>query len=343
MLRLIKRLFLLGAGATLIAAAAAWWSLQQFMQKPLLVEGESTVLSVEPGSNIFRVARDLSAREILSWPEPFILYARITGKTAIQLGEYQVLATDTPLTLLEKLLTGEVIRYYITFPEGLTFSEWLVVAGNHPKLAKSATELDRDNLQQRFGLAHLEGWFFPETYQFTGADSVLDVLTQAHSAMRMVLDEEWAQRSENLPYKNAYDALIMASIIERETGDTSEREKIAGVFVRRLQKGMRLQTDPTVIYGLGDRYKGNLTRRHLAEKTPYNTYRINGLPPTPIAMPGRAAIHAALHPEDGNALYFVAKGDGSHYFSASLSEHLRAVKKYQLQRNSGYRSSPRRQ
>ena len=158
--------------------------------------------------------------------------------------------------------------------------------------------------------------------------------------MREVLDNEWQSREDGLPYQSPYEALTLASIVEKETGVGSERSQIAGVFVRRLKKGMRLQTDPTVIYGLGDQYQGNITRRHLKQETPYNTYLIKGLPPTPIAMPGREAIHATLHPAEGDALYFVAKGDGSHYFSATLEEHLQAVRRYQLQRRSNYRSSP---
>ena len=167
------------------------------------------------------------------------------------------------------------------------------------------------------------------------------LLLQAYRRMRRILTEQWRQRQRNLPYDNDYEALIMASIIEKETGVAGERRKIAGVFVRRLLRGMRLQTDPTVIYGLGDSYQGNLTRAHLKQATPYNTYTINGLPPTPIAMPGRAAIHAALHPKDGKALFFVAKGDGSHHFSETLTEHNKAVRKYQIKkRRTHYQSSP---
>ena len=190
-------------------------------------------------------------------------------------------------------------------------------------------------------LAHPEGWFFPDTYSYSATDSVSDILVQAHGQMQRILDRAWQARDADLPYKTAYEALIMASIIEKETGVTYERPEIAGVFVRRLQRGMRLQTDPTVIYGMGDAYKGNIRRKHLKQLTAYNTYRINGLPPTPIAMPSAAAIEAALHPLPGSSLYFVARGDGSHYFSDSFAEHQRAVRQYQIkQRAQNYQSAP---
>jgi UPF0755 protein len=189
-----------------------------------------------------------------------------------------------------------------------------------------------------------EGQFFPDTYHYDRGASDWQILQRAYDAMQQALAEEWSERAAGLPYETPYEALIMASIIERETGLDEERGEIAGVFVRRLQKGMRLQTDPTVIYGLGPAFDGNLTRRHLAdESNPFNTYRHGGLPPAPIALPGRASIRAALQPEDGDALFFVARGDGGHVFSATLAEHERAVRKYQLSRREDYRSSPGKQ
>jgi UPF0755 protein len=186
-----------------------------------------------------------------------------------------------------------------------------------------------------------EGLFFPDSYRYERGDSDWELLQRAHSALQSVLTQEWAQRAAELPYETPYEALIMASIIEKETGAPEEREQIAGVFVRRLQQGMRLQTDPTVIYGLGESFDGNLLRTHLKDAgNPYNSYRHRGLPPSPIALPGRAAIHAALHPAPGDAMYFVATGDGRHVFSATLAEHQRAVRKYQLRRKKDYRSSP---
>jgi UPF0755 protein len=195
---------------------------------------------------------------------------------------------------------------------------------------------------ERLGLAGVspEGRFFPDTYRYVRGMSDLDLLKQASARLDQVLDEEWSRRAERLPYRKPYDALIMASMVEKETGVAEERGQIAGVFVRRLRSGMRLQTDPTVIFGLGERYNGNLTRAHLLEATPYNTYVIDGMPPTPIALAGREAIHAALNPAAGRSLYFVARGDGSHVFSETLEQHNSAVREYQLKRRADYRSSP---
>lgn len=187
---------------------------------------------------------------------------------------------------------------------------------------------------------HPEGLFAPDTYEFSPGESDIDVLRHLYARQKRILAEEWAQRAPGLPYASPYEALIMASIVEKETGLARERAQIAGVFVRRLQKGMRLQTDPAVIYGIGPKFDGNLRRADLLRPTPYNTYRINGLPPTPIALPGRAAIHAALHPAPGTALYFVARGDGSHEFTATLAEHNKAVARYQKKRQAAYRSAP---
>ncbi len=340
MLRLIKRLFVPAALAISVMIFAGWWYVDRTVNSPLLADADGVVLKVEAGSNLTRMAQELVDRGLIARPEPLLIYARLQHKTEIKVGEYRLSAEETQASLLQKLVTGEVIGYQVTFPEGLTLKQWLAVAAEHPKLAASTEALSLDELKKQLGLKHLEGWFFPDTYLFTSSDGIEEILLQAHQRMKNTLEELWPEREDKLPYQTPYDALIMASIVERETGLASERGQIAGVFVRRLKKGMRLQTDPTVIYGLGDRYQGNLKRRHLLEKTPYNTYQIDGLPPTPIAMPGRGAIEAALHPAGGDALFFVARGDGSHYFSATLAEHQKAVRKYQLKRRSDYRSSP---
>ena len=304
---------------------------------------KSLVWKVEKGSNLSVINHQLHVQGLVSRPELMALYARIMGKAEIQAGEYRIEPFDTPLSLVEKFNRGDVIVSFITFPEGWTFRQWLDQLSSVAQFDKLNNETVKQVLIE-IGLEdiHPEGWFFPDTYSYTASDTALDILKRAHQKMQAVLEQSWVEREENLPYKSAYEALIMASIIERETGVAAEREEIAGVFVRRLQRNMRLQTDPTVIYGLGDAYKGNIRRTHLRQATPYNTYVIKGLPPTPIAMPGRASIEAALHPAPGTSLYFVAKGDGSHQFSSTLSEHREAVEKYQIRKRAkNYHSSPK--
>jgi UPF0755 protein len=239
------------------------------------------------------------------------------------------------------MVQGKVRRYQVTLVEGQTVRQYLAVLHAHPQIINTLQQGDPDSVAKAIAIdGSAEGWIYPDTYQFTKGATDLQLLKRAHQTMQGVLQQEWQRRADALPLNNAYQALVLASIIEKETGVTAEREAIAGVFTRRLQQRMRLQTDPTVIYGMGARYKGKITRADLARKTPYNTYRINGLPPTPIASPGRAAIYAALHPKAGDALYFVAKGDGSHQFSATLAQHNKAVRQYQLKRRKDYRSAP---
>lgn len=339
--RLILALLLLAVIAAAVLASAHIW-VQSQMDRPIPVEGEARVLTVGQGSSLSALARRLADEGLVASPWPLLIYARLTGTEAIQAGEYRVPDGQTPRRLLERLVAGDVIQYRITFPEGRTLSQWLARLNAHEQLADTPT-LTREQLETHLeppAGESLEGWFFPDTYRFDGGSDKIDILTRAHRAMRRVLDEEWPKRRTGLPLETPYEALILASIVERETGVDSERPTIAGVFVRRLERGMRLQTDPTVIYGLGERYAGNLTRTHLREETPYNTYRIRGLPPTPIANPGRAAIRATLNPAPGEALYFVARGDGSHHFSKTLEEHRKAVRRYQLNRKEDYRSSP---
>ena len=323
------------------AGAFQWWVKDSLRRPLMLPEGDSHVLMVERGSSLYAVARRIHAQGLTSSPLPLQLYGRLAVTGAIHAGEYRLTAGDTPLDLLDKLLRGDVVLHRVTFPEGRTVAQWLEIIAAHPVLSAHPPEMaDLEALVAESGETAVEGWFFPDTYVFPRDRRALDIFRQAHQRMRAVLDEEWRQRQAGLPLASPYDALILASIVERETGAPWERGEIAGVFVRRLDKGMRLQTDPTVIYGLGERFEGNLTRAHLQEDTDFNTYRITGLPPTPIANPGRQAIHAALNPEDGTSLYFVAKGDGSHQFSDTLQQHNRAVREYQLTRREGYRSSP---
>ncbi len=293
------------------------------------------------GDSLSSFAGKLSRQSLLVHPKVLVAYGRLVKQTNVKLGEYNLPLSDSPIQILERLIKGDVVGYSVTFVEGITFSDALNLLNNHDKIDRTIAHYSPKSIAERLKISGVnpEGLLFPSTYRFSKGDSDWSVIKRAHTLMKDVLSSEWEQREDNLPYKNAYEALIMASIIERETGAPSEREEIAGVFVRRLQQGMRLQTDPTVIYGMGDKYKGKIRRADLRQATPYNTYTIKGLPPTPIALPGRMAIRAALHPAKGKALFFVARGDGTHQFSATLAEHEAAVKRYQINRKSDYRSS----
>lgn len=339
-----------------LALSLAWvagnrWlegQLDSALQLPAAESGEESeqpdyYLDVPRGTSLARVLDRLQDDGVIDSIWPLKILARQEGRQGILAGEYRFRSGDTQRDLLSKLNRGDVIRYRITFAEGLSVREWLALLALDPHLEKQIAALDEAELLDLLDpeLESLEGWLLPETYVFTRGDSDLTILRRAHQAMRVLLDRAWSQRAEGLPYETPYEALIMASIIEKETGVPAERPEIAGVFVRRLGLGMRLQTDPTVIYGLGERFDGNLRREHLREPNPYNTYRIPALPPTPIANPGRAAVEAALNPAPGDTLFFVARGDGSHHFSRTLDEHNRAVRKYQIEkRRADYRSSP---
>ncbi len=359
---LLAGLFCVIFGFTLLAGKA----LHYYWNDPLNSMTESRFYSVQSGTNLSTVVNDLTEEKI--WAGPYLV--RISLKIfepefVLKSGEYLLPAKSSPAKIFSILGSGVSFQYKMTLIEGDSASQMLVrfsrdfisdnssdtdTANNLPSSSDSSTVTDsaflsdllsdaaKDHMQ---GMVNPEGWFFPDTYYYSKGSSVEDLLFRAQARMLEILNAEWDRREQNLPYRSAYQALIMASLIEKETAVAYERAQIAGVFVRRLQKGMRLQTDPSVIYGLGKKYSGNLRRSDLRSDTPYNTYTRKGLPPTPIAMPGREAINAALHPAQGDALYFVAKGDGSHYFSATLSEHQEAVRKYQvLQRRADYRSSP---
>jgi len=338
----MKKIVLLIVVSVLMLVGVSYTLISNYLHTPIVVKGGETIIQVEPGSSLKRISRELETVGVLSHATWLDIYARIRGLTNIKMGEYRLSNGLTPLQLLADFNQGNVIQHQVTLVDGKTFRDALSALQAEEKLHKSLNGLPDQILLQRLGVGgnSLEGLFFPDTYQYTIDMSDADVLKQAYHKMQQVLNEEWKQRDANLPYKNSYEALIMASIVEKETGAPEERPAIAGVFVRRLQKGMKLQTDPTVIYGLGTSYKGNLTRKHLLEDTPYNTYTRQGLPPTPIALPGREAIHAAMHPLQGDSLFFVGMGDGHHYFSATLDEHEKAVKKYQLTRKKDYHSAP---
>ena len=264
---------------------------------------------------------------------PFLAF-QLHVTTKLQVGEYALGHGLTPAGLLNKLASGKVIQHRFTIVEGWTFHQLRAALAADPTVVQTLEGVDDDEVMRRLDAegVYPEGRFLPETYHYTKGVDDLRLLKRAYLAMQELLNEEWAKRDPDLPLANPDEALTLASIIEKETGQASERPQIAGVFVRRLKLGMLLQTDPTVIYGIGPDYDGNITRVHLRTDTPYNTYTRAGLPPTPISMPGRAAVEAALHPADGKDLYFVARGDGSHAFSATLAEHNRAVRRYQLRR-----------
>jgi UPF0755 protein len=312
-------------------------------QQALPVPAEGFELTVRSGESLRAVVNKLHDGQLVPYPDLVVLYARWTGiDQQIKQGEYLLAPGLTAQSLLELLKRGKVIQYQVTLPEGITIAQALGILSQQTQLETTLEGTDDARILELINpQPGAEGLFLPETYSYVRGETDWQVLQRSYRGMHLALEQEWAGRAPELPYKTPYEALIMASIIERETGLPAEREQIAGVFVRRLQRGMRLQTDPTIIYGLGSEFDGNLRRSHLRdESNPYNTYRHSGLPPTPIALPGRAAIHAALHPADGDALFFVARGDGGHVFSATLAEHESAVRKYQLRRRKNYHSSP---
>ena len=353
---MMRKLLLLLLLFVVVTAVAAYAYYQYQLEASLDLQSQEQIVEVKKGEGLNQVLLRLQSQGLLKESWPAKIYARqYQLAKKLQAGEFRVPANADIPALFQILISSQPIRYKVTLVEGITFSEARKILQNQPLLSHEVTELSDQELYDRLyresasgagfereegsAFHHPEGMLYPDTYYFHKRDSEYSILLRAHERLLKVLAEEWGNKQSELPIKSPYEALILASIVEKETGVPSERAEISGVFVRRLQKGMRLQTDPTVIYGLGDRYQGNITRRHLREKTPYNTYRIDGLPPTPIALVGRDAIHAALHPAEGKSLYFVAKGDGSHQFSETITEHNRAVRKYQLKRRKDYRST----
>jgi UPF0755 protein len=331
---ILRVLFVLILAAGFLAAGF-WLDYQRFLETPLQLEETPAVIEVPRGASIRQVAKALTAKGAIQHPYYFVALAMRRGDAArIKAGEFELRQGMGPAELLDAIVAGKVIQYPITLVEGWTFRQAVDTVAKDGRFHGDIGSLSDEALMERLGRPGElpEGRLFPDTYSFPRRTAALDVLRRALERMEQVLAEEWESRAEGLPIETPYQALILASIVEKETAVPSERPDIAGVFVRRLEKGMKLQTDPTVIYGMGARYDGNIRRTDLNEATPYNTYVIDGLPPTPIALPGREAIHAVLHPAEGDSLYFVARGDGSHQFSATLDEHNRAVRRYQLGR-----------
>lgn len=331
-MKLIKTIISLGIISLL--CVTAW--LFYYANTALPLEQPSTKVTIEANSSLGAITNQLVAAGVLKQGFPFKLLARIVGKeSTLKAGEYQLENDITPMQLLALLSKGgQTPQATITLIEGKTFKEMRQQLSQHQDVKQTIGQLSDTKVLSAIGASetHPEGLFFPDTYFFDPSTSDIDILKRAYTSMQKHLADSWEHRAPDLPYKNSYEALIMASIIEKETGQASERAEIGGVFVNRLRINMRLQTDPTVIYGMGDKFDGNIRRKDLHKDTRYNTYTRYGLPPTPIAMPSLASIEAALHPAETKSLYFVGKGDGSHAFSATLAQHNRAVREYQLKR-----------
>ena len=305
--------------------AGLWYQYRQFLQTPLHVESSGMVITVEPGSNIRWVVAKLDQQGVTRQDWRWRLLSRLEQVT-IKAGEYRLNPGLLPSELLELLASGKVVSYRFTIVEGWSVKQLLAALSMDPVVLHRVETTSELKGLAGFPPGNPEGWFLPETYVFVRGDTDLQILTRAYSAMSDSLEIVWAGRDVGLPYETPYELLIMASIIEKETSMASERADIAGVFVRRLLKKWRLETDPTVIYGMGEAYQGNIRRKDLRMDTPYNTYRRHGLPPTPIAMPGLLSLQAAAHPAVGDAMFFVANGQGGHTFSSTLEAHNKAVK-----------------
>jgi UPF0755 protein len=319
-----------------VAAVVAWGGLTyvHFTRTPLAVRSAGQTLEIAKGEGFKGIVAQLRGEQLSDAP-PLLWRAlawRLGVANKLHAGEYALSPGMTPTVLLDNMAAGRVLHHRVTLVDGLTFAQVRQALQKAPKLAHGITKLSDAEVMAKLGDASQspEGEFMPDTYDYVLGMSDLDVLARAHKAMQAFLAQEWSQRDTGIWPQQPYQALILASLVERETAVPAERPEIAGVFDRRLKIGMRLETDPSVIFGMGAAYRGNIRKIDLQTDTPYNTYTRYGLPPTPIALPSRAAIHAVLHPAQGNALYFVAKGDGTHVFSATLAEQNAAVRKYIL-------------
>jgi UPF0755 protein len=333
-MRFLKVLFLAVLVFAVIAGGLVYRDYRRFSETPLALQSHELVLDVKLGTSFRSIVRKVKAAtgNEAPWWYWRALAHEMGVLDGLHAGEYALTQRMTPRLLLRRMADGDVIHHQFTIIEGWRFRELRVALAKEARLEHTVAALSDDELMKRIGAAgvHPEGRFLPETYSFVRGQKDVDVLKRAYRAMERQLAKRWAERDPQLPLGSPDEMLTLASIVEKETGQAGERPRIAGVFVRRLKIPMMLQTDPTVIYGIGESYNGNITRRHLETDTPYNTYTRFGLPPTPIAMPGDAALAAVAKPADGQELYFVAKGNGEHVFSATLTEHNRAVREYQL-------------
>jgi UPF0755 protein len=314
--------------ALLFAGTVYFWARQPIIGS----DHPSIEFSIKPGSGVRSSTEQIANAGVPVNPTLLGLLARVTGKGArLKAGNYELKPGATPLALIGQLVRGEFAQESLAIIEGWTFRQMREAVAQHPSLKHDTVQMSDAELLAKVapGYTRPEGLFFPDTYLFAKGSSDLQIFRQAHSLLLKRLNDEWARRNPAVPYKTPYDALIMASIVEKETGRKSERGMIAGVFVNRLKRGMLLQTDPTVIYGMGDKFQGNIRKRDLEADTPYNTYTRSGLPPTPIALPGAESLAAALNPAQTEALYFVSRGNGTSEFSNNLPDHNRAVNKYQ--------------
>ncbi len=321
--------------ATLLAAIVIWFGalLYHFHYSPLLKSTtKSIAIKVVPGTSIKQLAQQLHNKKLIARPRFFISIARIKGLAKkLRFGEYWIKPNMSASDLLNNISHAKgIVRHHITFIEGWTFLQMKEALAKDPDIKHTITQKTNQDIMTQLGHPnqHPEGLFFPDTYYFTWGYSDINILKLAYNEMQKIINQRWPNRAKGLPYKTSYQALIVASLIEKESSIKNERPLIAGVILHRLRKGMRLQVDPTVLYGLNKPYGTTITGTDLRTKTPYNTYRVHGLPPTPIDMPSRSSIDAALHPEHTNYLYYVAKGNGGHIFSKNYRDHLTAVRKY---------------
>ncbi|MCH7881978.1 MAG: endolytic transglycosylase MltG [Proteobacteria bacterium] len=333
MFRIVKKLFVMGVLILVIGISILVIQLYRFQSEIISLPDSGRTFVIIPGSNIKTIAHQLSLEKIIDDPWLFILLARVKGvETKVRAGEYRLQQDQSALDLLDTFTKGHSIQYSLSIIEGWSFREMIHEMQKHPVITNQLRGKSDAEIMATIGYPgqHPEGLFFPDTYRFPRGTTDIQFLQRAYRLMQNYLQREWDNRAPDLPIASSYEALILASIIEKETGVAHERPLIAAVFIQRLKKGMRLQTDPTIIYGLGESFDGNIRARDLKKDTPYNTYLHKGLTPTPIALPGLEAIRAALHPADNDALYFVSRGDGTHHFSKTLKEHNKAVVKYQL-------------